>query len=166
MKYPFFLIFVILLLTNIQLSGCKSSRRTQLDKGREIAKPVLDALDEFLRTEGRYPTSLDSLIEQQYLPEIPVLTRMRGTLGVEQLEYNVAPDGSFFLLRFGYDFSDGIGPPEFISEYYISDTSAWRSSSNPPSFEGIMSERYGRRFQTERTRALLEITIDTMINSS
>ncbi len=145
------------------MCGCSADRDGTLDRAEKQLRPIVEALESFREANGRYPTTLVKLVEDDVLTEIPVIPEVRGTHGVSQPKYDVAPDGSMYCLWFTYDFPDGIGPAEFITRYYISDDSQWHTASFPPSFPKLLARRFGKRFQNNQSSSSLSTTVNALI---
>ncbi len=114
-----------------------------LDELQPRVEPVADALEAFREERGGYPGALAELVEGDLLDELPELDVPRGASDVFPLTYERAPDGSFFVLRFGAMYSTGVFP-EAVERFYISDTDAWDTRSYPPTLEELVAARARR----------------------
>jgi hypothetical protein len=145
------------------LMGCSDDRDSTLDAGQKAAAPVVKALSEFQAKHGRFPVDLGALISEGYIKSIPKMPSTAGTTGVYQLEYQAAPDGSSYYLRFACDFPDGPGPDELRTRYKLSYEAGWKTSSYPPHFETLVADNFGKRFRESDDSESLGIAIRALI---
>lgn len=120
---------------------------------REVA-PVFDVLQRYCEDHGRYPDDLEALVDAGLLAAVPEVPEVRGTLDRWPLEYDVAPDGSFFQLSFAYDLRNGI-LPELVSCYRFSFEDEWSRRSYPPLWDVVCAERFGARYRESGDPAAL-----------
>lgn len=157
---------VIYLSLVLLLTGCDAEVDSTLDTGERIVQPVVDALESYRNRNQIYPDSLDALTSAGVLNKVPELPEVQGTHDVSQLTYSLSPDGSFYLLRFAYDFPQGLGPPAIITRYYVSDERKWRTRKYPPSFDNLVAERSGRIFREHGSFEALKTTVERLIRSA
>lgn len=157
---------VIYLSLVLLLTGCDADVDSTLDTGEQIVRPVVVALESYRDRNQMYPDSLEALVKADALDEIPKLPEVKGTHSVAQLTYSLSPDGSFYLLRFAYDFPQGLSPPAIITRYYISDERKWRTRKYPPSFDNLVADRSGRVFREHGSFDALKTTVEQLIRSA
>jgi len=142
------------------LGGCGADVNSTLDRQQQKIEPVVIALEAYRQEHETYPDSLDRLVEEGLLDCIPDLPEVPGTLSNSPLSYKLSPDGSFYFLKFWYDFPDGIGPAEFITRFYVSDDQKWDTAKYPPSFDGLVAIRSGKLYQEKGSYKALEIAVE------
>jgi hypothetical protein len=137
-----------------------------LQAGQKQVEPVVEAIEECRKGDGAYPASLDVLVKARKLDQIPRLPEFRGTRRAYPLDYRLSPDGSFYLLKFAYDFYDGIGPGSIITHYYVSDERKWNSAKYPPSFESLVADRAGHTFKEQGSYDALNLAVGFLLTNS
>jgi hypothetical protein len=150
----------------IMLSGCAADVKTTLDSGQRIVEPLENALTSYHAKHGTYPTNLEALVAERLIEAVPQLPKKRGTLDVWPLRYQVSPDGSFYYLRFAYDFPGGFGPAEIITRYKISYEPAWGTRKYPPQFDDLVGQRAGARFRETGSADALTLAVRSLIDGA
>ena len=87
-----------------------------LEKSREVAlranlKAMREALDQFHEDSGRWPQSLDELVKQRYLREVPMDPITQEVQTWVLVRQNNGPDGGVRDVRSGAAGSPREGPP-------------------------------------------------------
>jgi len=141
--------------------GCSPDVDTTLNQGQRMVEPVVGALEAHRAKFETYPKSLRELIEKGLLAEVPELPTFRNTY-VYQPRYRVAPDGSFYLLSFAYNFPDG-GSGLDRARYYLSDQGQWQTSRSAPGFDMLVIERWGHVFREKHTCDALKIVAELLV---
>lgn len=148
------------------LTGCGADVQRTLDKVQSKIEPIVTGLESYRDGHETYPDALDSLVDEGLLESIPVLPEVSGTYGSFPLRYQLSPDRSFYCLSFAYDFPNGIGPPEIVTRYYLSDERKWDTASFPPSFQSLVADRAGKTFRETGSYEALKTTVDYLVEAN
>ena len=130
---------------------------------KRAAAPILEALERYHKTHGRYPASLDDLVHEKWIPAIPETTWNLGVRHPFGFAYFADAELDFFCLSYAeYQLpidDDG----KQIS--YVSFRGVWDDTPDVPSSEGhqLPIERAGELFQKSRSSLHLRLLIEKVL---
>ncbi len=130
---------------------------------KRAAAPILEALERYHKTHGRYPASLDDLVHEKWIPAIPETTWNLGVRHPFGFEYFAEAELDFFCLGYAeYQLpidDDG----KQIS--YVSFRGDWDDTPGVPWTEGhrLPIERAGELFQESRSSSHLRLLIKKVL---
>lgn len=130
------------------LAGCVQSRTTDehqqvlAEMGRHM-EPLIAAIEGFAESKGRFPQSVDEMIENGSISGAPSLPSVSSDQAkMKYIAYDVGPRGAFYCLRIGYDWRTWA-----YQYYYSSLTRQWESSKYPPDIEYLTLRWHGEMYQ-------------------
>jgi hypothetical protein len=158
---------LVLPLALLTVVGCDSAERAaDISRGRARLDPVVAALEEYRTAHGSYPPTLGALVDAGLIPAVPALPHRSEPGDVRQVAYDVAPDGSFFTLRFAYRRPEGYSEGEWYEEsVYAPDWRGWRAGSPAQDFYALYLERLAEQYRRERSADALGRAVRHMVCS-
>jgi hypothetical protein len=151
----------------LTLVGCDSAERAaDISRGRARLDPVVASLEEYRSAHGAYPPTLGALVDAGLIPAVPALPHRSEPRDVHQPAYDVAPDGSFFTLRFAYRRPEGYSEGEWYEEsVYAPDGRGWRAGSPAQDFYSLYLERLAEQYRRGRSADALGRAVRHMVGS-
>jgi hypothetical protein len=129
---------------------------------KEAARPLIDALEQYHRTHGRFPDSLETLLAAKLLRTLPRPTSNLTVQHLDRFEYWVDQDLDYYCLAYAEaPIFGGIGPAHWDQVSYISFRGAWDDAPGVPRFNLFLLpvERAGERFRRSRSSADLRLVV-------
>lgn len=148
------------------LFGCGRSHNDIIPEGQRLLVPVIQTLAEYHTRYSKYPNRLDELVTMGKVPKIPDMAEVKGAVLFQNVIYQVAEDGSFFTLSFGFEVPDGMMISCFVGSIYVSGENQWHTGKYIRSFASFYVLRVGTEYQRERSAASLELAVRYLIASS
>jgi hypothetical protein len=132
---------------------------------KQSARPLIDALEQYHLANGRYPESLETLIETKLLRSLPRPTWNLGVQHTNRFEYWVEPDLDYYCLAYAEaPIRGGSGPPHWDQITYVSFRGGWDDSPAVPRFDlfWLPVERASKRYRQSRSSADLRLLVNRL----